>query len=50
MAKDTLFGYELPMPSSDLYVAVGTVAAFLPAVYIIHRIIASFLRLFTKRA
>ena len=50
MAKDTLFGYELPMPVSDLYVALGTVAAFLPTVYIVHNIIAYILRLFAKRA
>ena len=50
MAKDTLFGYELPMPASDLYVALGTVAAFLPVVVIVHRIIAFISRLFLKRA
>ena len=50
MVKDTLFGFELPMPALDLYVALGTVAAFLPVVYIVHHTIAFVLRLFTKRA
>lgn len=50
MVKDTLFGFELPMPALDLYVALGTVAAFLPSVYIVHHTIAFVLRLFTKRA
>ena len=50
MGKDTLFGYELPMPASDLYVALGTVAAFLPTVYIVHNFIAFVLRAFAKRA
>jgi hypothetical protein len=37
---DTIFGYEVPMPASDVYIAIATVAAFLPTVYITHWTIA----------
>ena len=30
--EDTLFGYDIPMPRKDLFIAIATVAAFLPAV------------------
>ena len=49
MVKDSLFGYELPMPVIDLYVALGTVAAFLPSVYIVHHTIVFIARLFKFR-
>ena len=35
-----IWGYEIPMPASDVYIALATVASFLPAVLIIHRFIA----------
>ena len=38
-AKDTLFGYEIPMPLSDLLTALITVALFLPVTVIVYRII-----------
>ena len=35
-----IWGYEIPMPASDVYIALATVASFLPAVLITHRAIA----------
>lgn len=35
-----IWGYEIPMPASDIYIALATIAAFLPAVFITHRVIA----------
>jgi hypothetical protein len=45
---DTIFGYEIPMPASDVYTAIATVAAFLPAVFIVHRAVVYVLRLLPK--
>ena len=36
--KDTIFGYEIPMPASDIYIALATVAAFLPALVVGHNL------------
>ena len=36
MDEHSIFGYPLPMPRSDLYIALATVAGFLPAVVIVH--------------
>lgn len=35
-----LFGHQLPMPRVDLYIALATVAGFLPAVVIVHHLVA----------
>ena len=45
---DTLFGYSIPFPRQDLYVALATVIGFLPAVVILHAIIVRLLQPFTK--
>ena len=46
-----IFGYEVPMPPSDVYIALTTVAAFLPTVLVIHRLVAFIGRqLYNKRA
>ena len=44
VADNILFGYELPMPRVDLYIALATVAGFLPAVVIAHHLVAFVLR------
>ena len=38
--RNEIFGYEIPMPASDVYIALTTVAAFLPTVLVVHRLIA----------
>ena len=38
--RHEIFGYEVPMPPSDVYIALTTVAAFLPTVLVIHRLVA----------
>ena len=35
--KETLFGYEIPMPRSDLFIALATVICFLPVTVIIYQ-------------
>ena len=47
--KDTLFGYEIPMPRSDVFIAIATVAAFLPTVVVGHHI-ALFVARLVRRA
>ena len=32
----TILGYEVPMPASDVYISIATVAAFLPVAYVTH--------------
>ncbi len=49
MTKDKLLGYELPMPLSDLYTALITVALFLPAVVCINYIVNRGISLVTKK-
>ena len=34
---DTLFGYPIPMPKSDLLIALATVVSFLPVFVIVYR-------------
>lgn len=46
---DTIFGYEIPLPASDVYISILTVMSFLPAVFIIHRLIAVALGMLPKR-
>jgi hypothetical protein len=38
-AADTLFGYPLPFPRQDLYVALIAVSSFIPAVVIINAVV-----------
>lgn len=38
--KDTLFGYEIPMPREDLIIALSTVALFLPTLIVVHNTVA----------
>ena len=45
---DTLFGYPIPFPKSDLITALVAVCAFLPTVAIVHLIIAKVAGLFKK--
>lgn len=40
MDEHTIFGYPIPMPRSDLYIALATVAGFLPAVVVVHHLVA----------
>ena len=37
--KETLFGYEIPMPRSDLFIALATVVGFLPFTVVVYHII-----------
>lgn len=39
-AKETLFGYEIPMPRSDLFIAFATVLSFLPVFVIAYRTVS----------
>jgi hypothetical protein len=45
---DTLFGYEIPMPRSDLLIAIITVASFLPVVILVYRVVLGIRHLFTR--
>jgi hypothetical protein len=36
---DTILGHPIPFPLSDLYIAIATVALFLPTVVLVHRTI-----------
>lgn len=38
--KDTVLGHELPMPLTDVYIAVSTVVLFIPAVIVVHHVVA----------
>lgn len=44
MDEHSIFGYPLPMPRSDLYIALATVAGFLPAVVIMHHTVLFIVR------
>ena len=44
----TLFGYPVPFPTKDLYIAVAAVALFLPATVCAHRLVSAILGLFLK--
>ena len=45
MSEDhVLFGYALPMPRNDLFIALATVAGFLPAIVIVHHLVTFVLR------
>ena len=44
-AVDTLFGYPVPFPRQDFYVAFIAVASFLPALVLLHAIVARILSL-----
>ena len=35
--KEKLFGYEIPMPRSDLFIALATVICFLPVTVMIYQ-------------
>lgn len=45
---DTLFGFPIPFPKSDLIIAIVAVASFLPAVVIVHTVLAKLAGLFKK--
>lgn len=47
--KDTLFGHEIPMPRSDLLVALVTVVSFLPATIILYRLGRAIARVFKAK-
>lgn len=38
-AENQLFGYELPFPRQDLYVALIAVLAFIPAVVLLNSLV-----------
>lgn len=42
--KDTVFGHELPMPLNDVYIAIATVALFIPTVIVVHNSVAFIIR------
>ena len=42
--KDSVFGHELPMPLSDVYIAIATVALFIPTVIVVHNSVAFIIR------
>lgn len=44
-AESTLFGYELPFPREDLYVACAAVLGFIPAVVLINAVVNGLLSL-----
>jgi hypothetical protein len=46
---DTILGYEIPLPASDVYISILTVMSFLPAVFAVHRLTAFALNLLPKR-
>jgi len=46
---DTLFGYPVPFPKQDFYIAFIAVVCFLPTLVVIHFIVAGFLSLFKKK-
>lgn len=43
-----VWGHRIPLPERDLYVALATVALFLPAVVVVHRSLAALFRVFVK--
>ena len=45
MPKHLFLGYEVPLPASDIYTALLTVAGFLPAVVLLHHTAAFLLRI-----
>lgn len=45
---DTLFGYTIPFPKSDLIIALLAVSLFLPIVVVVHNTAVAVSRLFTK--
>ena len=44
MPKHNLWGYEVPLPASDIYTALLAVGLFLPTVVILHNVVAFLLR------
>lgn len=48
-AVDELFGYPIPFPKQDLFIALIAVVSFLPALVIIHAIVTRIASLFTKK-
>ena len=46
---DTLFGKPIPFPKSDLYTALITVVAFLPALVIINFVVTKVVALFSRK-
>lgn len=47
-SKNIVFGYEVPFEQLDLVVALIAIAAFLPAVVIIHTIVVKIKNLFVN--
>lgn len=45
MESTTLFGYQLPFPRQDLYVALIAVASFIPAVVLINALVNGLLNI-----
>lgn len=45
MESTTLFGYQLPFPRQDLYVALIAVASFIPAVVLVNALVHGLLNI-----
>ena len=48
IADNLLFGCELPMPKVELFIAPAAVAGFLPAVVVVHHLVAFVIRRLPK--
>lgn len=42
-------GHRIPLPATDFYLALATVALFLPAVVLVHRTVVVVVRLLTRK-
>jgi hypothetical protein len=47
--ENQLFGYELPFPRQDLYVALIAVLAFIPAVILLNALVNGVMNLFSTK-
>lgn len=45
---NSLFGYEIPMPRSELFIAIATVISFLPVVVLVYRVVLGIRHLISK--
>lgn len=50
MGADVLFGYQIPMPVTDLLVPIVSIALLFPAVILTHHLVASVVGSKAKRA
>jgi len=45
----TLFGYEIPMPRSELFIPIATVVSFLPVIVLVYRVVVGIRHLFSNK-